>query len=121
MNTQLIVKNSNYLNHPTLKKNRLKRLQQAKGMCEICTTNRADCVHHKDLTKNNHKLNNLLCVCRKCHRFLHPSRFKISKFKRLYGLSLTEMSERFPGSTAYFRKLHAQNKLEKFLKENKPI
>ena len=41
--------------------------------CVICGENKkALIVHHKDKTKLNNDINNLITVCRSCHRKIHP-------------------------------------------------
>ena len=59
-----------YKNHYTMKQHRLTKLQQTNWHCELCG-NPAKRVHHKDKTKDNHAIDNLLVVCLRCHRKLH--------------------------------------------------
>lgn len=54
-----------YPNHCLLKKNRLIRLAEEDYRCEICG-GKADSVFHKDCSKSNHSLENLLVACRSC-------------------------------------------------------
>ncbi len=62
-------KGSYYKNHYQLKLNRLEKLKQTKGKCEICPKE-AYMVHHKDGDKNNHNLSNLAALCVKHHRMV---------------------------------------------------
>ena len=48
--------------------------------CEICG-NPAREVHHKDFTKDNHKLSNLVALCNSCHKFLHNWKTNIRSWK----------------------------------------
>ena len=55
-----------YHNHAFFKKQRLIILI-SNPKCEVCRIKKATIVHHKDETKSNHELSNLIAVCRKCH------------------------------------------------------
>ena len=57
---------SEYPNHYLLKKNRKITLGMANCICQFCG-GIATQVHHKDLTKDNHSLENLIPVCPHCH------------------------------------------------------
>jgi len=59
-----------YKNHYLMKLNRIKKLKETKGLCEICG-DRAAIVHHIDGSKENHAMENLLAVCRLCHATIH--------------------------------------------------
>lgn len=76
-----------YPDYGELKRNRLIILMQ-NPKCEICKKQTKH-IHHKDKSRNNHTLNNLMAVCPKCHTNLH------SKFYQQYGLSLSEMSNKY--------------------------
>jgi len=82
---------SEYSNHSEMKKTRLLKLQQVDYICENCSK-KAYLIHHIDKTKSNHDLDNLKALCRSCHYKNHPK--KTSKFKRLYGFTLTELSNK---------------------------
>lgn len=60
----------NYIDHYTMKQNRLKVLKENNYKCAICG-GKATEVHHKDNSFSNHNLDNLLPVCHKCHMLLH--------------------------------------------------
>ena len=111
-----------YPNHYEMKKNRLLKLKETKGLCEVCQKP-AITIHHQDENKENHTLENLIILCQKCHALVHTGRKnKTSKFTRLYGMTLEEMSERFGGSDGYYYALYQKNKLGERLKElNKSI
>jgi hypothetical protein len=51
----------------------VKRLawERAGGRCEICQSDKPCDTHHKDFRKDNHDLDNLQVLCRKCHKRLH--------------------------------------------------
>lgn len=55
-----------YPNHHILKNNRLKKLESVNHKCEICGLKATE-VHHRDNTKTNHEIANLMSMCRKCH------------------------------------------------------
>lgn len=61
---------SEYTNHYLMKKNRLIILLN-NPICEICKKEQAQQVHHKDNSKDNHGLNNLMAICTKCHANIH--------------------------------------------------
>ena len=83
-----------YPNHGELKRRRLEALKKTGGKCEICNK-AASGIHHIDESKDNHKLNNLFVVCRKCHGMIHAKELgergkETSKYIRLYGMTLKE-------------------------------
>jgi len=45
--------------------------ERAGNRCEICQSDKACDTHHKDFRKDNHSLENLQVLCRKCHKRLH--------------------------------------------------
>jgi len=97
-----------YPNHYEMKKNRIIVLEMADYRCHFCGK-AATQVHHKDLSKDNHSIENLLPVCRKCngiHR--KPS---TSKYKRLYGGNLKEIASILGCSPVTVMKLHNENRL----------
>ncbi len=49
--------------------------QRAEHRCEICGGVPRD-THHMDFQKNNHALDNLQVLCRKCHKRLHADHLK---------------------------------------------
>lgn len=62
--------NSDYKNHSIFKQNRIIILKQYNFKCGKCN-NKATQVHHKDYSKDNHDISNLLPLCSKCHGNLH--------------------------------------------------
>jgi hypothetical protein len=64
-----------YPNHYQMKKNRLIKLEQTRRKCEICGKVGTD-IHHKDGSKNNHSLENLILLCTKCHINIHKHKEK---------------------------------------------
>ncbi|MDD5565217.1 MAG: hypothetical protein PHQ91_15995 [Thermoanaerobaculaceae bacterium] len=105
---------SEYPNHYLMKKNRILKLKQAKGMCEICGF-RGDRIHHIDKNKSNHLLKNLIVVCSKCHGILHRGQRRKSKYKELYGMTIAEMVNTFGKYVSYYYLLHTQGLLKKFI------
>jgi transcriptional regulator with XRE-family HTH domain len=51
-----------------------KVLARSKYLCEDCGKD-AEAVHHIDLSKDNHSLDNLIALCRKCHGKAHTREF----------------------------------------------
>ena len=117
---------SEYPNHGQLKRNRLEKLKQAGNKCEVCG-DEAFCVHHLDGSVDNHDLDNLAVLCKKCHFILHAGRNeknfsvrpKTSKYIREYGMTLREMAERFGGCETTYYYLHQRDELHKFIEEQK--
>lgn len=85
---------SHFKNHYQLKLNRLEKLKQTEGKCEICRE-AASVVYHSDGDRDNHKISNLVAVCNKCLGTLHKVNGTYeSKYKRKYGINLKEIAER---------------------------
>ena len=86
---------ADYPDHYQMKLNRLEKLEQTKGKCEICNRD-ANQIHHRDGSRNNHAISNLVVLCKKHHVMIDMtnSSFKTSKYIRKYGMSLREMSEK---------------------------
>ena len=83
---------SEYKNHAILKRVRLEALERDKHKCKFCNKKATE-IHHKDGTKENHDMNNLISVCHKCHiNQFHKHKKTTSKYIRKYGMSLQEMS-----------------------------
>lgn len=100
-----------YPNHYLMKKNRLIILKKEKGICEICKK-KGVFIHHKDGSKDNHNLDNLILLCHQCHGLMHKGRKnKTSKFIRLYGYTFIEIVNRLNLSSGYIYNLHKKNKL----------
>jgi len=102
------------------KKTRLLVLKMSEGKCEICGR-RASVVHHIDGNKDNNLMDNLIPLCRLCHKAVHrnddneKTHYYTSKYIRKYGMGLQEMSERYGGSPAFYSKLEKDGKLQSFL------
>jgi len=86
---------SEYKDHAILEKIRLEVLKRDKYKCKCCNKKATE-THHRDKTKENHEINNLISVCHKCHinRF-HKCKKTTSKHIRKYGMTLQEMGEKF--------------------------
>ena len=61
-----------------LKVNRLIALNDAGWACSACDGD-ADRVHHIDFSKDNHNIENLLPVCRPCHRKYHRNKERLEE------------------------------------------
>ena len=55
-----------------------KAWKRAHGKCESCGGIPRD-THHKDFHKDNHSLENLIVLCRACHKNLHAAHLKQKK------------------------------------------
>jgi 5-methylcytosine-specific restriction endonuclease McrA len=109
---------SDYPNHTLMKKNRILKLQQTEGLCEICKK-QGEQIHHKDGSKDNHNIENLILLCHKCHIIIHSGRQnKTSKFIRLYGMTMQSMAEKWGGHIGKYYYLHKKNLLKDFLKRH---
>lgn len=53
---------------------KLQSWERAGYRCEICLSDTPCDTHHKDFRKDNHSLENLQVLCRKCHKRLHAER-----------------------------------------------
>jgi len=83
-----------YPNHYLMKKNRLIILMQ-NPKCEICGKPAIQ-IHHKDFSKSNHQLSNLMAVCIKCNCNLrNPKKPNTSKYRRLFRGTLPELSKKY--------------------------
>ena len=61
---------SEYPNHYQMKQNRKIKLKNCNYKCEICNQE-GKYAHHKDFSKDNHEISNLMVICYKCHLQLH--------------------------------------------------
>jgi len=99
-----------YPNHALMKRNRLLKLKECNYICQQCFKNRATEIHHKDFSKDNHSLDNLIPMCRPCHG-LNRSNSLI----KIYGRSMKQIQQELniPLSAVYT--LHYRSKLKKIL------
>lgn len=104
-----------YQNHYLMKQNRLIKLQQTKSKCEVCNR-RANLIHHKDGTYDNHNLENLIVLCHSCHAIIHAKRGNLnkhtSKYIREYGLTLQEISKKLHASQTTIWQWHKKKILQ---------
>lgn len=106
---------SQYPNHSLFKKNRLIALERDGYKCVYCgvETNQ---VHHKDLSKSNHSLDNLDSCCSSCNlKMCNPRKIYTSKFRRKYGLSVKDASIKLNMCTTYIRILDKKGELYRML------
>ena len=104
---------SEYPNHIKMKRNRLIKLKEADCKCEVCGKE-AFIVHHLDESKDNHEIDNLAILCKRCHLILHAN-FRSTKYSRLYGMTMKQMVERYGGSLSKYWHLHKRGQLKEFL------
>ena len=106
-----------YPNHSLMKKNRLIKLKQTAGKCEICgrKTEKMN-IHHLDGSKSNHSLDNLILLCRNCHCRLHRGRkAKTSIWIRRYGATAKELCRKLQCSFVVLQKWHKQDWVDFFM------
>jgi len=106
---------SMYKNAYLMKKNRLIKIKETNGKCELCSSE-GKVIHHKDRTTINHNINNLLFLCCLCHRKLHSGPTKTSKYKRLYGFKLFEIAQKLNCEIYKVRQLHKKSTLRNRIK-----
>ena len=109
---------SEYQNHSEMKRMRNIVLEEENYTCHYCgkPTNK---IHHKDLSKNNHKRENLTACCHRCNlKFQGPRK---SKYTKLYGKTLTEISRLLSMSIPWVWKLHKIGKLSDLLPIRPPV
>ena len=107
---------ADYPNHYRMKLLREKIFKKVNGKCESCGR-KAKQLHHKDFSKDIHEENNFMAVCYKCHKRLHilkNPKYK-SKYRRLYGATFTELSERLGLSVPKLKSLHNMKKLDQII------
>jgi len=125
-----------YPNHYILKKNRKIRLEEEHYRCQLCKSD-ARLTHHFDENRSNHDPSNLVVLCQSCHMtyFHNPGRpkktkppkpakikkepklyqRKYSKFFRVYGMTLKQISEHLNFSCSHIYDLYRQDKLNSYL------
>jgi hypothetical protein len=103
-----------YPNHRLMQKNRLIKLESINYICEECG-DKATEVHHKDKTKINHDIENLIGLCHKCHMSVYHSQKHKSKCRELFGMTLKEMSNKYDKSIQVLSYHIKKNDLKKYL------
>ena len=106
-----------YKNHHIMKKNRLIRFKQEKGMCEVCGE-KARVIHHADESTDNHSLDNLIVLCDSCHFAVHRQdsfNARSSVMIRKYGLSTKDMVIKYGRNCGWYYSLHVKSVLSSFL------
>jgi len=114
----------NYPNHSLMKKTRKEVLAEANYLCGFCG-GEANQIHHKDLSKDNHSKDNLVACCHKCNHLPEHRNSSITKYKKIYGFSLKELSKITNKSIGYLSRQHNRSedifKIKKravFLRQN---
>lgn len=112
-----------------MQKQRIKLLKRSAGKCEICKEKQVEETHHIDDSKSKHRLDNLIILCRKCHKLLHAEfnedGFRLprgmkrkSKYIDKFGMSLREIGFKLGISHEYVRRLINDSRYgEKWIKE----
>lgn len=116
-----------YVKHYEFKKNRLLKLEQTKGLCEICGAIVSD-IHHIDKTVTNHDIENLMALCHSCHMKQHSvgrpqvtfrlngHKVTVSKLRETSGLAYQTLYKFFNSPerllvSSYIRILKSLNKI----------
>ena len=113
---------SEYPDHALMKRNKITKLKESGGKCEACNEE-AFCIHHLDESKDNHEMDNLAILCRKCHGILHAdttyikNNDKTSKYIREYGMSLVDMANKYGGDKGSYANMHKRGILHQELKK----
>jgi hypothetical protein len=108
-----------YPNQNLMRKNRLVKIGQQHVKCEICG-HKGDKIHHKDGSKDNHKIDNLMLLCIKCHYRIHRGRknkVKTRKWIRLYGMTQAKLCKQLNCSYYLLIEWHKADRI-KFLLEH---
>lgn len=117
-------KNSYYSNHYQRKLNRKQKLKECDNKCEGCGKSGIILnAHSKDGNKNNHNITNLIMLCTKC-----LGSKSNSKYKKLFGNTLNELSHEFGVSlTTMYKFVNScntkdklKNIIEKYKKDTLP-
>ena len=107
-----------YPNHYEMKKNRLIVLENANWICHYCG-GKADRVHHRDKSKDNHSLKNLRASCAKCNsqkqdienRRYYIQRYGISSAKIMNSLELSKSEVNMMYDNGYLKNVLKLHKL----------
>ncbi len=97
-----------YPNHSEMKRNRKIKLELVNYKCEYCSKY-TDKTFHKDRSKTNHAVKNLVVACKKCYYANFPTQ---SKFRLLYGKSSKELAAIFNVSLTTIFAYHKNGKLQ---------
>lgn len=97
---------ADYPNHFLMKKNRLIILMN-NPKCEICGKKATE-IHHRDGSKFNHELSNLMATCHKCNSGIRFRPNK-SKYRNVFGKSLSELQKEYGNPYYYWKDLLNKN------------
>jgi len=101
---------ADYPNHHELKKNRLIVLEKANFICQYCGR-KADRVHHRDLSRDNHSIKNLTPSCARCNSNMRRSKTNTSKYVKIYGARAQDIATWLDYSPGNVSRLHKEGKL----------
>jgi len=93
-------------NHREYERQRLLVLERSRGLCEICGA-RGKQVHHKDESRDNHDIKNLILLCVACHKLIHAKHRKSAHYFKEYGFTIGELAKKFgccAGTISYWHK-----------------
>jgi len=69
---------ADYPNHTLMKKMRIQILKETNNKCRRCDQEAHE-IHHVDFSKDNHKRENLIPLCYKCHKAIHANHRLVEK------------------------------------------
>ena len=105
---------SYYTNHSEFKRQRIIKLRAVNYTCEECGDYTNKC-HHRDGLKVDHRQENLQALCTRCHWKVHKGMSHTSKFRRIYGNTLSVIASHIGVSVATVSKYHKQGTLSSML------
>lgn len=101
-----------YPNHSQMKRIRKVVLEEAEYICHYCG-DKANEVHHKDLSKDNHSRDNLVACCHSCNlKRRKPDDQCTSKYKRIYGKTQKKIAKELGCSASLISIWHKKGKLK---------
>ncbi len=102
---------SHYPKPGLLIKNRKIILKQF-PICQVCKSKKSEEAHHKDLSRDNHSIENLLAVCKKCHNDFKYQKRNLN-YDKLNGLSARKIASNIQRSETYVRNRVYNNEINK--------
>lgn len=101
---------SQYKNHYEMKIKRKFILERDNYKCFNCNGPAKE-IHHTDLSKDNHSVENLVAACHKCNCNRLFSKKRKSKYRKIYGKTAAELAKTLNTSMFAVGSLHDRGKL----------
>jgi phage protein D len=73
----------------------LQAIERDEGRCVKCNSTTRICIHHNDWDQWNNALENLVCLCSRCHNGLHvylPKRLRLEVYDEYMKTSICEIT-----------------------------